>query len=86
MPTLTFFHLITVFQFSDTKNYVIFESYTPNFIIFGCSGAELGPFEVAWLRVSEQFAISETGRKPARNARVFAFFHRSTASQLSVKI
>ena len=65
--------MIAVFQFSDTKNYIIFVGYTPNLIKFGCSGAELGPFEVAWLRVSERFAISKTGQKPGQN-RVSRFF------------
>ena len=63
----TFFHLIAIFQFSDISIYMTKEGFTPNFINFGRSAAELRPFEVALSRVSEPFAINKSSQKQARN-------------------
>ena len=67
MLKLTFFHLIGSFQLSDTSNYTMIEGYTPNFINFGRSVAELRPFEVARSRVVGPFANNKSAEKQLGN-------------------
>ena len=56
MLQLTFFHLIAIFQFSDTSIYMTIEGYTPNFINFGRSAAEQSLAEKAQISVASLFS------------------------------
>ena len=84
MPALTFFHLIAVFQFSDTKNYIIFEGYTPNFIKFGRLVAKQLIGEKTQKPVSRGFSAGFTNSELLGNLQP-SNFERSQLSTLATK-
>ena len=78
MLKLTFFHLIGSFQLSDTSNYTMIAGYTPNFINFGRSAAELRPFEVALYRVTTIILHKANNLQIRQKILVFAIGYQSS--------